>query len=104
LLSLPYGLGILFKATTSRDIISVIESAETGMATAVTRDQFEVRQNEVIHKPTGATFGAHPNDARVRDIDSGLAGKELANGSCYSLADIERVAAQLLAERLHSLE
>ena len=72
------------------------------MPTRVTREQFEVRENEVVHKPTGATFGARPNESKLSDINSGLAGEAI--GKDFDLKEIERVAEQLLAERLHPRE
>jgi hypothetical protein len=70
----------------------------------VERNQFEVHANTVLHRPTGATFGARPGDARLIDVDPGLTGKPTANGVVYNLTDVERVAMQLLAERLQTFE
>ena len=67
---------------------------------AVTRDQFEVKENEVVHIPTGATFGADPDDKIIKNINSGLAGGMPLAHKDYHLKDIEHVAKQLLAERL----
>jgi len=66
----------------------------------VTRAQFEVRENEVVHLPTGATFGSDPDDKTLKYIDSGLAGGMPSPEKDYQLHDIEEVAKQLLAERL----
>ena len=68
------------------------------MPAKITRDQFELRENEVIHVPTGATFGADPNDKTLKNINIGLVGVTPHND--YDLKDIEDVAKQLLAERL----
>jgi hypothetical protein len=70
----------------------------------VEREQFEVHADTVLHTPTGARFGARPGDARLIDIDPGLTGKPIASGAVYDLADVERVALQLLAERLQTFE
>ena len=70
------------------------------MAMTVTRDQFEVRENEVVHLPTGAIFGAAPNDKGLKYINSGLVGGLPMPTRDFDLAEIERVAKQLLEERL----
>ena len=61
------------------------------MGQRVTREQFEVKQDEVLHTPTGATFTARPDDGRVMDIDAGLAGDE-ASHKDFDMQEIERVA------------
>ena len=68
------------------------------MQPKVTRDQFEIRENEVVHVPTGATFGADPDDANLKNINVGLVG--VMPDKDYDLKDIEDIAKQLLAERL----
>ena len=73
------------------------------MGQKVTRDQFEVKQDAVLHMPTGATFVARPDDGRVMDIDAGLAGDEVSRKD-FNLSDLERVARQLLTERLQARE
>ena len=73
------------------------------MSQKVTRDQFEVKQDAVLHTPTGATFFARPDDGRVMDIDAGLAGDK-ASRKDFDIQDLERVARQLLAERLQARE
>jgi hypothetical protein len=70
------------------------------MPAKVTRDQFEIKENEVVHVPTGATFGADPDDKALKSINSGLAGGMPFADKDYDLKDIEHVAKQLLAERL----
>ena len=70
------------------------------MPAKVTRDQFEVKENEVMHVPTGATFGADPDDKTLKNINSGLAGSMPLVDTDYDLKEIEHVAKQLLAERL----
>jgi hypothetical protein len=81
---------------------STIAGWEDIMPIKVTREQFEVRENEVVHKPTGATFGARPDEGKPSDINSGLAGGHVAIGKDFDVKEIERVAEQLLAERLHA--
>jgi hypothetical protein len=70
------------------------------MPAKVTREQFEIRENEVVHVPTGATFGADPDDKTIKNINSGLAGGMPSADKDYDLKDIEFIAKQLLAERL----
>jgi hypothetical protein len=68
------------------------------MPAKITRDQFELRENEVVHVPTGATFGADPDDKMLKNINIGLVG--VMPNKDYDLKDIEDVAKQLLTERL----
>ena len=70
------------------------------MTTKVTRDQFEVRENEVVHLPTGAIFGAAPNEKVLKDINCGLVGGLPVSAKDFDLMEVECVAKQLLAERL----
>ena len=74
------------------------------MPAKVTRDQFEIKENEVVHLPTGATFGADPDDKTLKNINSGLVGGMPLADKDYDLRDIEHVAKQLLAERLQRRE
>ena len=68
------------------------------MPVKVTRDQFELKEDEVVHVPTGATFGADPDDKTLKNINIGLVG--VMPNKDFDLKDIEDVAKQLLAERL----
>jgi hypothetical protein len=72
------------------------------MATRITRDQFVIKENEVVHTPTGARFVAEPGDGHVASAIWGGAGD---NGDIadYQPEAVELVAAQLLMERTHSL-
>lgn len=67
--------------------------------TRVSEDQFEVRQNEVIHLPTNARWSAYPGrpDANIRSL--GMLGSVLPNGDDYRQDEVERIALRLLAER-----
>jgi hypothetical protein len=73
------------------------------MATRITRDQFVVKENEVVHTPTGARFVAEPDDGHVVRTIWGGAGDRHDIGNDYQPEAIELVAAQLLMERTHSL-
>ena len=73
------------------------------MATRITRDQFVVKENEVVHTPTGARFIAEPNDGHAVQVIWGGAGDRLDTGEEYQPERIEQVASQLLMERTYSL-
>jgi hypothetical protein len=73
------------------------------MDTRITRDQFVVKENEVVHLPTGARFIAEPGDGHPVQVIWGGAGDRLDAGEDYRPDAIELVAAQLLMERTHSL-
>ena len=68
--------------------------------THVTRAQFEVRENEVVHKPTRARFTAYPGIAGPHLMNQSHADERLPSGEDYRLSDIRLIAEQLLAERL----
>ena len=51
-----------------------------------------------MHVPTGATFGADPDDKMLKNINIGLVG--VMPNKDYDLKDVEDVAKQLLTERL----
>ena len=73
------------------------------MATRITRDQFVVKENEVVHTPTGARFIAEPNDVHAVQVIWGGTGDRLDTGEEYQPESIEQVASQLLMERTYSL-
>jgi hypothetical protein len=67
--------------------------------TAVTRDQFTVARNEVIHKPTGATFTSYPGLGKmVAGVKWGSCGLMLPSGENYSCEEVEALAKVLMAE------
>ena len=57
-----------------------------------------------MHLPTGATFGARPNEKGLKDINSGLVGGLPAPEKDFDPVEVERIAEQLLAERLQLRE
>jgi hypothetical protein len=67
--------------------------------TKVTRQQFEIRENEVVHTPTGACFTAYPGEKEPYRVNWGMSGSLLQNGEDYRQADVSMMARQLLAER-----
>ena len=55
----------------------------------VTRDQFEVSRNEVLHKPTGARFTSYPGlDKEISFTNWSRCGDVLPNGEDYSRDDV----------------
>jgi hypothetical protein len=67
--------------------------------TAITRDQYEVTRNEVIHKPTGATFTSYPGlDKVIASVKWGSCGLILPSGENYSCEEVEALAKVLMAE------
>jgi len=55
------------------------------MATRITRDQFVVKENEVVHTPTGARFIAEPNDGHAVQVIWGNADAILPAGHADGL-------------------
>lgn len=72
------------------------------MKTPVKRNDFEIRENEVIHKPTGARFSAYPGSKEVKSMNWGRAGDVLESGADYDRDDILRCAQEFLANRTAS--
>ena len=72
----------------------------TMAGTKVTREQFEILENSVVHKPTGARFTAYPGRPEIDRENVGRAGDVLENGDDYRLDEIRDIAALLLRERL----
>ena len=62
-----------------------------GMRTEVRRDQFERREDVLVHRPTGASFSY---DCKV--IDWGEAGRQLPSGEKFDPVDIGFIAGELL--------
>ena len=68
--------------------------------TKVTQEQFESKENEVVHKPTGARFTAYKGIAQPHIVNWGRCGEVLASGEDYDREDVQRVAVTLLARRI----
>jgi len=68
--------------------------------TRVTREQFEVSGNKVIHTPTGAWFTAYSGRPEIANQNLGRAGDRLENGDDYRPEDVRAMAAQLLRARI----
>jgi hypothetical protein len=67
--------------------------------TPVTREQFEVKQDCVIHNPTGASFVAYPGIAEPHSVNWGRCGDVLPNGDDYSRREVQEMAVQLMRDR-----
>jgi hypothetical protein len=61
--------------------------------TAVTRDQFEVYDDEVRHVPTDARFSV-----RGGETDWGRAGMQMPDASYFARKGVLHVAMQIIAE------
>jgi hypothetical protein len=68
--------------------------------TPVEREQFEVKENEVVHKPTGASFIAFPGHAEPYFVDRGRCGSVLPNGDNFSQAAVQDMAVRIIRARL----
>ena len=61
-------------------------------------DEFEVQENKVVHRPTGATFTCYPKPTLSTDmhVNYKQAGNVLPNGDDYDREDIKAIAQKLL--------
>ena len=66
------------------------------MNTAVARAQFDIRANELKHRPTGATFSIKDGTKEFAWIHWGLAGVALPNGEDYDRDEVGRMAMDIL--------
>jgi len=69
------------------------------MRIQVTREQFEVGIDEVVHMPTGAKFTTHPGGYEMKGVDWGRAGDLLPSNQEYERVEVLRMAQELLKER-----
>jgi hypothetical protein len=64
------------------------------------RDQFEILQNKITHKPTGAEFTSRPGqDKEIAYVNWDRCGSALPNGDDYSRDDVHKIAKVLMAEQ-----
>ena len=70
----------------------------------VTRDQFEVRDDLVVHTPTGAEFTPHPEREDSVLVWTGTIGKKLSSGTVYRYADVLDVMRAIWRDRSKTLE
>ena len=64
------------------------------------REEFDVRENEVVHRPTNATWTADPGVAYHKLYRQSMLGSVLPNGDDYREDEVAKIALQLLRERL----
>ncbi len=65
-----------------------------------TPEEFEVKENSVVHKPTGATWRAYPGRPEPSHYTRSMLGSVLPNGDDYREHEVTVIALQLLKERL----
>ena len=70
------------------------------MYATVTRDQFEIANDAIIHKPTGAEFTPVLNDSVI--IWSGDIGQRLENGEVYRYADVIAMMKRIRCQRFET--
>ena len=66
------------------------------MVAPVVPNQFEVRKNKIVHKPTQAAFAFESGQTSFKSVDWGRADEQLPTGLSYRKDDVMRVAQQLL--------
>jgi len=71
------------------------------MTTSVTRDQFEINENTITHKPTGTSFTRRPKDwlsGTLKQPRQDQKPKPPSGGE-YDLQEVKRMIRQLAEER-----
>jgi hypothetical protein len=63
------------------------------------REQFEIRDNEVIHTPTNARWTAYTGRPTLKSYNAGLLGAVLSNGDQYREDEVREMAQGLLRYR-----
>jgi hypothetical protein len=71
---------------------------EQEMPTPVVPNQFSVGKNQIVHKPTRATFRFDTGQTTFKSVDWEGAGEQRSAGPDYRKEDIMRVAQQLLGK------
>jgi hypothetical protein len=64
------------------------------------REEFDVSENEVVHKPTNATWTAYSGRPEPHPCRPSMLGSVLPNGDDYRENEVTEMALRLLAERL----
>ena len=65
------------------------------MTTSVTRDQFEITENTITHKPTGTSFTRRPKDWLKQPRQD----KKPPSSGEYDLQEVKRMIRQLAEEQ-----
>ena len=68
------------------------------MATLVTRNQFNVTPQGVVHKPTEAAFIPSPGDPLLGTMRLGQLVNQQPNGREYRVEDVQRIMRELWEE------
>jgi hypothetical protein len=63
-------------------------------------EEFELNGDQVVHKPTGATWTAYPGQAEPHLFRRSMLGSALPNGDDYHEHEVTQMAWKLLADRL----
>ena len=72
--------------------------------TEVTLDQFEVRDDLVVHTPTGAEFTPHSGKGDSVLVWTGEIGSRLSSGEFYQYGEVLTVMKAIWRERSKRLE
>jgi hypothetical protein len=67
------------------------------MRSIVTREQFEISDSGIRHKPTGYSFTPYPDDPFDGTVNRGQLGNKLPNGEDYRPQEVEELARRLWA-------
>jgi hypothetical protein len=62
-------------------------------------EEFEVKANEIVHRPTNATWTAYPGRREAHLFRRSMLGSVLPNGDDYREDEVTQMALKLLAER-----
>jgi hypothetical protein len=95
----PSALGTLPSIPTLR-VVRLPDRREyaTAMATLVTRNQFNVTPQGVVHKPTEAAFIPSPGDPLLGTMRLGQLVNQQPNGREYRVEDVQRIMGELWEE------
>jgi len=64
----------------------------------VTRDQFNISPQGIVHKPTDAGFTPNPGEPMTGTMRLGTLGNQQPNGNGYNADDVQRIMGELWAE------
>jgi hypothetical protein len=64
-----------------------------------THAEFEMKENEVVHKPTNATWTAYPGSPEAKSYRPSMLGSVLPNGDGYREDEVKAMALRLLSGR-----
>jgi len=70
----------------------------------VTPDEFEVRDDFVVHAPTGAEFTPHPEREDSVVVWTGEIGRKLSSGAVYRYVDVLAAMKAFWREQSKSLK